>query len=63
MSEQRSRQGTLARKDQRTNGSTNRAGIAAHQTRDIRQMNQNRKRQAIDNNNELRVRARNKSMT
>ena len=63
MSEQRSRQGALSRKEHRTNGSANRAGIAALQTSDISQMNHNRKRQAIGNDIELRVRARNKSAT
>jgi hypothetical protein len=53
MSAQGSRRSTLSGKEQRKNS----------QTSDIRRMNQNGKRQAIGNGNELRVRARNKSAT
>jgi hypothetical protein len=63
MSDQRLRHGTLSGKQKQSYRSTNRASIAALQTSDIRQMNHNGKQQAIGDDIELRVRARNKSAT
>jgi hypothetical protein len=63
MSEQRSRHGTLSGKQQRTNGSTSRASSAARQTRVIHQMNHKGKRQAIGNDMEMPVKAKNKNAT
>jgi hypothetical protein len=45
------------------NGSTSRASSAARQTSVIQQLNHNGKRQAMGNNIELPVKARNKSAT
>jgi hypothetical protein len=63
MSEQRSRQGTISGRQQRSYGSTSRAGSAAIQMSVIHQMNHNGKRKAIGDDIELPVGARNKSTT
>jgi hypothetical protein len=63
MSEQRSRHGTVSGKQQRTNSSNGRASSKARQTRVISEMNHNGKRQAIGNDMEMPVRAKNKSAT